>query len=106
MLPVELEGGGFRDRVFEDDPVVYPATRLDRHIGNHKVGDDDGRKIGVGFYLARIKGVKTVDASKIEIAVAAFEASVAVKFIALEAIGRVEVFNLVGAGIEAGQATV
>lgn len=106
MLPVELEVGGFGDRVLEDDLVVYPVTGFDRHIGNHKVGDDDGRKIGTGFYLARIKGIKTVDASKIEIAVAAFEASVAVKFIALQAIGRIKILDLAGAGIEAREAAV
>ena len=81
-------------------------ARTNRNVGNQKIGDNDRRKIGGGFYLARIKGVKTIDAAKIKIAVAAFEAGVAVKFIALQAVGRIEIFNLVGAGIETGEAAV
>ena len=77
-----------------------------RDVGNQKIGDNDGWEIGRGFYLVRIKGVKTVDAAKVEIALAALETGIAVKFIALQTISCVEVFNLVGAWIEAGQATV
>jgi len=81
-------------------------ARTNRNVGNQKIGDDDRRKIGGGFYLARIKGVKTIDAAKIEIAVAALETGVAVKLIALQAVGRIKIFNLVGAGIETGEAAV
>jgi len=77
-----------------------------RNIGNQKIGDNDGREIGGNFYFARIKGIKTVDAAKVEIALAALETGITVKFIALQAISCVEVFNLVGAWIEARQATV
>jgi len=77
-----------------------------RDIGNQKIGDNDGREIGGNFYFARIKGIKTVNAAKIKITGAAAQAGVAIKFVALQAVGCVKVFNLVGAGIEAGQATV
>jgi len=81
-------------------------ARTNRNVGNQKIGDNDRRKIGGGFYLARIKGVKTIDAAKIKIAVTALETGVAVKLIALQAVGRIEIFNLVGAGIETGEAAV